>query len=61
MIPTLLFTGFTFVANAVASPLIEQQQPLSNEIPLTAHREDSSSHRLTGRFLHITGMVAHLV
>lgn len=59
MIPTLLFTGFSFVANAVASPLVEPQQPLSNEIPLTAHREDSSSHGLTGRFLHITGMVAH--
>lgn len=58
MIPTLLFSGF-FFANAFANPLAghEQQQPLGNGVSFSTVYGAGGAQRLTGRFLHITGML----
>lgn len=62
MIPFLLFVGFSIVANAFAIPVAGlEQQPLGDGISSsTANRVGSSSQKLTGRFLHITGTVEQI-
>jgi len=59
MIPKLLFSAF-FFANAFAILLAgheQQQQPLGNGVSSSTAHSAGGAQRLTGRFLHITGML----
>jgi len=60
MIPTLLFSAF-FFANAFVISLAgheqQQQQPLGNGVSSSTAHSAEGVQSLTGRFLHITGML----